>query len=188
MTGAAADPRALRAELGRVLRGRVVLLGIGNPLRGDDAAGCEVARQVRHMASPALLEAGRVLVLEAEDVPESYSGPVVAADPDVILLLDAVDLGAAAGSVALIPASSLRDVTLYTHRTPLAPLARYLEHRCGADVYLLGIQPASVDWGAPLHPDVAAAARDAAALLVEALGSARGPDLMTARTGPEALA
>lgn len=79
MNGAAADPRALRAELVRVLRGRVVLLGIGNPLRGDDAAGCEIARQVRHMASPALLGSGRVLVLEAEDIPESYSGLVVPA-------------------------------------------------------------------------------------------------------------
>lgn len=182
------NPRALRMELARLLQGRVVLLGIGNPLRGDDAAGCEVARQVRHLAAGTSLDADRLMVLEAEEIPESYSGAVVSADPDVVVLLDAIDLGAPPGSAALVPSSSLRDVTLYTHRTPLAPLARYLEHRCGADVYLLGIQPASVEWGAPLHPDVAAAARDVAALLVEALGSARGPDLMTARPGPEALA
>ena len=160
----------LRDQLAQRLKGRVVVIGIGNPLCGDDGAGCEVARHLRQLAIEA--RALSLTVVDAEEVPESYVGPVVAADPDAVLLVDAVDLGAEPGSVALLEHEALGEAPVLTHRTPLKVLASYLAHEANTHVYLLAIQPARVAWGAPLSPSVATAAHHAALVLLQALQQA----------------
>lgn len=157
----------LAAALARRLRGRVLVIGIGNPMRGDDVVGCQVARQLRQLAHEH--PTPNLAVLVVEDVPESFAGPALAAHPDVVVLVDAVDLHAPPGSAALIDAESLGNGAAVTHRTPLRVLAQYLAHEARADVCLLGIQPANVAWGAALSPAVAAAARDTAAILLDAI-------------------
>jgi hydrogenase 3 maturation protease len=128
------------------MRGRVTVVGIGNPLRGDDAAGCLVARGVR--STPGLE------VIEAEEVPESHLGAIAASRPTTILLVDAVDLGAAPGSLALVDTADLLRFPPTTHRVPLDLLATWLERETGAEVALLAVQPRGVGWGEPVSPEV----------------------------------
>ena len=174
-------PGALRG----LLRGRNVVMGIGNPLRGDDAVGSVVARglQAWLRTTSAPPATARLTVLDAEEIPESWLGPAVAARPDVILLVDAVELGAEPGAAALLSARELGGEVLFTHRTPLRPVVDYLVHETGAEVALLGIQPGPLDWGEDLSPAVAAAAADLVLLLIEVLEG--GAD---AAPAPEALA
>ena len=95
----------LHARLGR----SVVVMGIGNPERSDDGAGLLVAGLVADAAPRDALPGGRrVTVLMAEEVPESWVGPAAAARPDTVLMVDAADLGAAPGSVALREPEDLR--------------------------------------------------------------------------------
>ncbi|HKJ91647.1 MAG TPA: hydrogenase maturation protease [Longimicrobiales bacterium] len=153
------------------LHGRVTVVGVGNPMRGDDGAGCRIARALHHAcaSSPAPRTPDAALtIIDAEEVPESFLGPVVASRPDVVLLVDAVDLGAEPGASALLEAGDLTDGALFTHRTPLAPLAAYIHNLTGAHILLLAIQPACLDWGAPLSAPVAATVDDLTLLLREA--------------------
>jgi len=168
-----------------LLRGRIVVMGIGNPLRGDDAVGSVVVRglQAWSYATPTPDDPGRLTILDAEEIPESWLGPAVAAHPDVVLLVDAVELGAEPGAAALLSARELGGQTLFTHRTPLRPLTEYLAHETGAEIALLGIQPGPLDWGEDLSPDVSAAAADLVLLLIEVLEAALG-----AASAPEAVA
>jgi hydrogenase 3 maturation protease len=170
--------RKLTTALRRRLHGRITIMGIGNPLLGDDGVGCAVLRRLQddlaHM--PASDGAAAITLVDAEEVPESHTGVVEAARPTVILLIDAADLGAAPGSLALVEGRRLDSQAAFTHRTPLGPLARYLEERTHAEVLLIGIQPGRLEWGEPLTPDVAATADQLGVILLHALHPTHVPE------------
>ena len=140
---AAAD---LGERLGRALARRCVVAAIGNPLRGDDAAAKALLGRLE-----GALEA---TLVDAEEVPESHVGRIVQAQPEVVLLVDAVDLGAEPGAAALLGKDALPPSGFSTHRPPLSVLMTYLEQETGAEVLLLGIQPKQTQFGAPLSPEV----------------------------------
>lgn len=167
---------ALAEALRQRFSGRVVVMGIGNPLRGDDGAGCLVARRLRRAFAwvpagdpPGNDAAEAVAIVDAEEVPESYLDVLEAARPEVIVLVDAADLGGEPGSVTLLEGHDLQDRATYTHRTPLGPMASYLEQRTGARVLFAGIQPGSPTWGDDLSGEVAAAANRLAMIIWDAL-------------------
>jgi len=150
------------------LSGRVVLVGIGNPMFGDDAAGCLVARNLK--GTPGLR------VIEAEDVPECYLGKIVAARPDVLMFVDAVDMGQAPGSIAVLQRDMLASYGASTHRVPLSLLAGLIDRESGADVSVIAIQPRQVDLGASLCPEVAQAVAALSGLIRQSLaGCSAGP-------------
>ena len=150
-------------DLATLLGGKVVVVGIGNPDCGDDAAGCLVAER--------LLGAGCSGVINAEEVPENVVGPVMAERPDTVLLVDAVDLRTEPGSLAVLERTQLASYCPSTHRVPLELLMRYLEHTTGARVVLVGIQPQCVGFRLPMSVAVEAGATRLAALLTQLLGA-----------------
>jgi hydrogenase 3 maturation protease len=156
---------ALRPRLG----GRVVVMGIGNPERGDDGAGLRVAELLAGSLEGVDPDGRRVTVLLAGDVPESFLGPATAARPDVILLVDAADMRAEPGSAALLEPEDLPGGTAFTHRTPLTLVAAFLSLETGADILLLAIQPRSLEWGDPMTPEVEETVRHLADVLAEVL-------------------
>jgi hydrogenase 3 maturation protease len=152
---------SLREELARRLSGRVVVVGVGNPLRGDDAAGCLVARRLQ--GTPG------VHVVEAEEVPESFVGDIAAAMPDVVALVDAVDLGAEPGAVAMLEREQVATYAPTTHRMPLSLVMEVVQRRTGADVFLIAVQPLTLAFGAKVSPEVSATVEVLAAVLSELL-------------------
>jgi len=152
---------SLREELARRLSGRVVVVGVGNPLRGDDAAGCLVARRLQ--GTPG------VRVIEAEEVPESFVGDIAAAMPDVVALVDAVDLGAEPGAVAMLEREQVATYAPTTHRMPLSLVMEVVQRRTGADVFLIAVQPLTLAFGAKVSPEVSATVEVLVAVLSELL-------------------
>lgn len=153
-------------ELAARLSGNVVVVGVGNPLRGDDAVGCLVARRLRGA------EGARVI--EAEEVPESFVGDIAAAMPDVVALVDAVDLGAEPGAVAMLEREQVATYAPTTHRMPLSLVMEVVQRRTGADVFLIAVQPLTLAFGAKVSPEVSATVEVLAAVLSELL---RAPDV-----------
>jgi len=96
-------------------------------------------------------------VVECGDRPEDFTGEIAQAQADTILIVDAVEMGAKAGDVAVFGAGEVRDDACDTHRASLVALMRYLEMRTGATVLLLGIQPGVMTDTPDLSPAVAAA-------------------------------
>lgn len=140
-------PGALAARL----KGKVVLVGLGNWLLGDDAAGCLVARALRGIPG---LDA-----ILAEDIPESYLSAVIQGEPDCVVLVDAIDMAAPAGSVALLEPSDLSLYQPSTHRVPLRLIADFIRRDRAADIVVLAIQPHRLDMETRVSPEVAAAAQ-----------------------------
>jgi hydrogenase maturation protease len=131
----------LRNALRQRLTGRTCLMGIGNPDRGDDGFGVRLAEAVHAL--------GVSDVIVAERTPERFVPPLRRGDFQTILFLDTVEMGAAPGDVALWDACEIvgRYPQLSTHKLSLGTLARLIEIETdGATrVFLLGVQPQSVD-------------------------------------------
>jgi len=137
----------------KILAGRrVVLLGIGHPEMGDDAAGHELARRLQEQGFRGAIAAG--------NVPENYLGPVLALRPEVILIADAVEMGKTPGAWALLDGADLAAGSLSTHDASLSLLMDYLTKENGARgargarCYLLGIQAKSRAGGEGISPEV----------------------------------
>jgi hydrogenase 3 maturation protease len=164
----------LADELAARLSGTVVVVGVGNPLRGDDAAGCLLARRLRGTPD--------VRVIEAEEVPESFVGDIAAAAPDVVVVVDAVDLGATPGTVAVLETDDVAAYAPTTHRLPLSLVMDVVQRRTGADVFLIAVQPLSLAFGAPVSPQVGAGVELLAGVLSELLRAPCGRQAAMAAT------
>ena len=125
---------------------KFVLLGVGNPWRADDGAGPELLRRLRNKTSATLLN--------CEAAPENYLGEIVRIQPETVLVIDAVDLGTEAGAVALLEEDSFQSMGWSTHHGSLRALIQYIRANTRADVFVLGIQPKSTEWGGAITPEV----------------------------------
>ena len=113
-------------------------------------------------------------MVQAEDIPESSVAAIVDARPDVVVLADAVDLRAPAGSVAILEADRLARYQASTHRVPLGLIAEIIRRASGADVFVLAIQPGSLRFGTGPGAEVARTVGALADLIREAVSSRPG--------------
>ncbi len=128
---------------------QMLVVGVGNPMRGDDVAGLVLAEKV---AAKLDLE-----YLRCEEVPENYIGKMLDDPAETILLVDAVDMKQAAGEIGLLAPDELADNGISTHNCSVSLLAKVLAEVKDKQMLILGIQPERLDWGQPLTPQVSEA-------------------------------
>jgi hydrogenase 3 maturation protease len=121
-----------------------MLLGIGNPLRGDDGAGNYVAGRFR---------APGWLALDCGTIPENFTGTVRKEHPELLVLVDAAEMGISPGEFRIILPDDIAAVTFGTHALPLSILIGFLAHDAGR-VLFIGIQPAHTEMDQPLSNEV----------------------------------
>jgi hydrogenase maturation protease HycI len=120
--------------LAKRLRGkRTVILGVGNLLQGDDAIGPSLVDLLHGRVEATLINAG--------EVPENYLSSIRAAQPEVVLIIVAIELGAEPGCIAVLDADQLRAIGNFTRNPGLAFLAVMIQDGTGAEVLMVGIQP-----------------------------------------------
>jgi hydrogenase 3 maturation protease len=127
---------------------RVVIVGVGNPIRGDDAVGPRIIE---------LLESkpiNNVLLLNTESVPEAFTGKVEQFNPTHVLLVDAANFRGMPGETKLITGEQIGGQAISTHSLPLNIFISYIEKSLGISVILLGIQPMSINLGESMSEPV----------------------------------
>lgn len=137
----------LKDRLTCQLMGKVVYMGIGNILRGDDGIGPELV---------ARLSENGLCTVDAGTVPENFIGPVARHNPDTVVIIDAVHLDREPGTVELLDKSEIMGNRGFTTHSlsPVLVMER-LEEATGAGVLMLAIQPGTIEFGAVLTPAVA---------------------------------
>jgi hydrogenase maturation protease len=131
---------------------RTVVIGIGNPMRGDDAAGVEVAQRLRPRV-PAGVE-----VIACSEEPsrlmEAWEGA------DSVVLVDTVSSGRSAGTLhrfdageEAVPSHTFRSSTHAIGIADTIELARALG-RLPRNVRIYGVEAGGFTTGAPLTPAV----------------------------------
>ena len=151
-------------ESSKDLRSRIVgkrfgVVGVGNALKGDDGAGPALIALLQDKAP--------FPFVDASEVPENYGGWVSKQGLDVVLFVDAVELGGAPGDWRLIGIDELMHSASSTHRLSLHFLIKYLKERWNGEAILVGVQPKSLKLGEPLSPEVEAAIVELAGILLE---------------------
>lgn len=129
--------------------GRTLVVGVGNTLRGDDAAGVEVARLV--------VECDACEVIIAEDVPENYLGPMEEAGAQTVIFCDAVDLQAEPGTTAILDLDKMQGPSVSTHNASLRLVGKCLRESGVERILIAAIQPQSMEWGAEMSEVVKSA-------------------------------
>jgi hydrogenase 3 maturation protease len=127
---------------------KVVLIGVGNPIRRDDNIGVEVVAGLDR-------EAGEnTLLVESETVPEEYTDQISEFKPTHILVIDAALMSLATGSTRLIESLDAPTSAISTHFMPLQIFCAHLAQITGARIALLLIQPKDTSFGEGLTPEL----------------------------------
>ena len=143
---------------------RVVVSGIGNPIRTDDFVGVKIVHDLEGKVSE------RIYLLECETVPESFLEPIIEFNPTHVLLIDAAFLGLNPGAVRLVDPERIADFpAVTTHMLPLRIFCEYLTKMTEAKIALLLIEPKITEFGEGLTPEVQASAKRTSTVLLEVL-------------------
>lgn len=120
---------------------KIAIIGIGNELNGDDAAGVLIVRKIKNN----LPENKQILIVEGSIAPENHTGVIRSFKPDWIWLFDAADLGDKPGSVQLIDLEKVQSIGADTHRLAPTLLLSFLSLEMEFKAFLFGINPESVE-------------------------------------------
>jgi hydrogenase 3 maturation protease len=132
---------------------RVVLAGIGNPIRMDDFVGVKIVQDLQGEVSE------KVYLIECETVPESFIQQIIDFDPTHVLLIDAALLGLKPSEARLVmPEKLIAYPAFSTHMLPLRIFCEYLAKTTNAKIALLLIQPKRTDFGEGITSEIETAA------------------------------
>ena len=112
-----------------------LFVGIGNLLKMDDGVGVYISKRIKTNNT--------ISSLTVEASIENYIGKINSLNPDILILIDCVDMKVATGTFKLLSLRQIQDLTFNTHNISLRRLSEFFE----MPVYVLGIQPEKIDFG-----------------------------------------
>jgi len=158
-----ASDQQLSEQLNKLRGSKTVIVGIGNLLKGDDGAGPLVCEQLTGKVCAELIDAGTV--------PENYIQPIIKKAPQNLLIIDAIDFGASAGTISIFKPGQLNSSVFSTHtlspRLFVDMVCRNINEGESVDVYFVGIQPGQTQVGQSISPEVGRAVERLVRVLTE---------------------
>jgi hydrogenase maturation protease len=131
-------------ELQRFWRGntspRIIIIGVGRSMRGDEHIGLLVADELEKMTP------NKTMVIRAEDRPENYTDKIRSYNPTHIIYMLASRSGLKPGETKLITLEEHTNLSL--HESPLTTLNHYLSAFLNIQTRLLLIEPRT-EFGSP---------------------------------------
>ena len=141
--------KELFEQLKNLSNSATLIVGIGNTLKGDDGAGPKVCEQLHGKVCAEIIDAGTV--------PENYIQTIIKKAPKHILIIDAVDFGAPAGTIKIFKSEQIKSSFFSTHTLSPRLFVDMVCQEIKVDVYFVGIQPAHMQFGQPKSAQVSEA-------------------------------
>ena len=139
---------------------KIVIAGIGNPIRNDDFVGVKIVQELKNKVP------NEVQLYECETIPESFLEPIIELNPTHILLIDAALLGLKPGAIRLIdPEQVMNFSPITSHTLPLRVFCEFIKKTTESKIALLLIEPKNTGFGEEITPEVQAAAEQILELL-----------------------
>jgi len=114
---------------------KILFVGIGNVLKSDDGVGVYISRKIRKTSN--------IITLTAEVSIENYIGKINSLKPDILIIIDCVDMKSDPGSYKLLKIDKVFDLTFNTHNISLKKLSGFFH----MPTFVLGIQPQNLSFG-----------------------------------------
>lgn len=121
---------------------KLVILGIGNDIRGDDGLGQYIVNKLDKKINNDNIE-----IINAKTVPENFTGKIRSIDPSHVLIVDAVIMDEKPGTIRLVKKEEVSSVSISTHSMSLSYLVKYLELKKPYNILFIGIQPENMNLG-----------------------------------------
>ena len=145
-----------QAKLSRILlsssKSKIVFIGVGHPLRGDDYVASYVVKELIKRVPRKPLN---VDFFDAEDSVESIITKAIQASPKHVIFVDSCEMNSHPGEIQLISVSETDYPFFTTHGIPLKLLSERLLP--GSEAWVLAIQPKQVEFSEKMSPEVSEA-------------------------------
>jgi len=142
-------------KLSRLLsssKDKIVFIGVGHPLRGDDYVGSYVVKElIKRVARKPL----NVDFFDAEDSVDSVITKAIQTNPKHVIFIDSCQMNSQAGEIRLIPVSETDYPFFTTHGIPLKLLSERLLPE--SEAWVLAIQPKQIEFNEKISPEVSEA-------------------------------
>jgi len=101
----------------------------------DDGVGVYISRKIKNK--------GTISSLTVEASIENYIGKINSLNPDLLVLIDCLDMKSTHGTFKLLAVSQIQDLTFNTHNISIKRLSEFFS----MPVFILGIQPEKIEFG-----------------------------------------
>jgi len=95
-----------------------------------------------------------VLLIDAGNAPENYTGPLRRFAPHLVLLVDMAQMDCVPGSVRWLPWQETSGLSASSHTMPPYMLAQFLTADLHCEVALIGVQPLDTSLTMSMSPVV----------------------------------
>ena len=135
---------------------KLIVLGVGNELKCDDGVGPFIIKKLKEEN----IENKSLLFINAETVPENFTGKIRKEKPTHLIIVDACLMGGEPGDMKIVNKYEFANIGISTHSMSLSFFVRYLEKDTDFRIIFVGIEPESMDWAENPTEKVESAAYD----------------------------
>ena len=121
---------------------KVIVIGVGDELRGDDAVGSVIARELK-----------AANVIDAGSVPENFVG-IAKESPSHIIIVDAIHFCDTPGKIGYFENVKILGEEISSHKLPLRLFIDYVKSNCSCRILLIGIEPKNLGFNSSMSKEV----------------------------------
>ena len=134
---------------------KLIVLGVGNELKCDDGVGPFIIKKLKEEN---IEDKTKLLFINAETVPENFTGKLRKENPSHIIIVDACLMDGQPGDMKIVNKYDFANIGISTHSMSLSFFVRYLEKDNDFRIIFVGIEPKSLDYSENLTENVENAA------------------------------
>ncbi|SDA71456.1 hydrogenase 3 maturation protease [Methanobrevibacter millerae] len=116
---------------------KLIILGIGNELRYDDGVGPFIISNLNKYEL-----SDKVMLINAQTVPENFTGKIRIEKPSHIIIIDACLMGLAPGEFKIVDEDDFAEIGISTHSMSLSYFVKFLNND---NVLFIGIEPETLE-------------------------------------------
>jgi len=153
----------MQTNLKDILKGKIVIIGIGNIIRGDDGFGPLLIEKIKGDLE--------LICLDGGTAPENYLGKIAKENPDTVLIIDAVYLGKNPGQYEILKGEDIAKCGFTTHDISPVMFIEYLTNQTKANIYMLGVQPKGIELGSEMSRELKAVLDELSGKILEVVNA-----------------
>lgn len=116
---------------------KLIILGIGNELKYDDGVGPFIISELNKLNLN-----DDILLINAQTVPENFTGKIRIENPSHIILIDACLMGLNPGEFKIVDEEEFTNIGISTHSMSLSYFVKFLNYD---NVLFIGVEPQSLE-------------------------------------------
>lgn len=116
---------------------KLIILGIGNELKYDDGVGPYIISELNKLDLN-----DNVYLINAQTVPENFTGKIRMESPSHIIIIDACLMGLKPGEFKIVNEENFANIGISTHSMSLSYFVKFLNLD---NILFIGIEPQSLE-------------------------------------------